>query len=86
MSDKSIEAIRKLLVSGDKAQSPQVDSMHIIDHQRGKRAKRVIDMKLTNQDYYKTLEVQTPLLEHYENVDWYERNYQHDLDSYFDRK
>lgn len=82
MSDKKIEAIRKYLLSADKAKPDQVDGMHLMSHEKGKRAKRVIDMKRTTQDYYKTLEVQTPLLDHYENVDWYERDYEHDLDSY----
>lgn len=63
----------------DRTQTPQVDEMFKISFERGKRAKRTIDMKRTSQDYYKTLEVQTPLLNHYENVDWYERDYTGDL-------
>lgn len=79
MSDRQIDAIRTYFMDVHRPQAPQVDSMHSISHARGKRAKRVIDMKRTSQDYYKTLEVQTPLLTHYENVDWYERDHKFDL-------
>lgn len=52
---------------------------------RGKRAKHVIDSKRLNRDYYMALEVQKPLLDHYENVDWWERDYDHDLDYYLEK-
>jgi hypothetical protein len=55
------------------------------DMSYGARAKRVIDKGLTSQNYYKTKIIQTPLLEHYENVDWWERDSQFDLDRYMSK-
>lgn len=85
MDDKILNDIKKYLVA-DRALPPHVGKFHDIEFEKGKRAKRVIDAKNSSQDYYKTLEVQTQLLDHYENVDWYERRYQSDFTLYLDKK
>jgi hypothetical protein len=51
----------------------------------GGRAKSVLDKQLTSQNYHKTKIIQTPLLEHYENIDWWERDSQYDLDKYINK-
>lgn len=80
MSDNTLNAIKKHLRSIDKAKPSRVMTFHEIELSRGKRAKRVIDMQRTNQNYYNTKLIQLPLLDHYENVDWYERSYQYDFE------
>lgn len=87
MSDKTIEAIKAHLNGQHRPQldSP-IDSIHNHEMIKGKRAKRVLDKQLTNQNYYKTLTIQQPLLDHYENVDWWERDSSNDFTSYSDRK
>ncbi len=79
MSDKTVQAIKAYLTGKDRKQAPQVLSMHEISHIKGLRAKRTIDMKRTNQDYYRMKTIQQPLLDHYENVDWWERDTDFDL-------
>lgn len=78
MSDNTMKAIKSFLKIPEEQQS-NVDPIHDIEMQKGKRAKRIIDKKLTNQDYYKTMMVHHALLDHYENVDWYERDTQFDF-------
>ena len=83
MSDNTIKSIRALLDKNNSPNAPQsVDAMHKLEMTKGMRAKRVLDMQLTNQNYYRTQTVQTPLLDHYENVDWWERDSTFDLNKY----
>ena len=75
MSDQTIAAIKAHLNNRDHPdQSKGIDSIHNMEMTKGKRAKRVVDMKRTNQDYYRTRVIQKELLNHYENVDWWERD------------
>ena len=84
MSDKSVDNIKSIL-QGRKRSAADVDDMHMIQMERGKRPKRTIDMTRTNQNYYKTQVVQKDLLEHYENVDWHERSHEFDFSSYMEK-
>ena len=87
MTDKTFELVKAQLYKQDRIPiNHSIDSMHLIELANGKRAKRTLDKKRTNQDYYKMKTIQTPLLDHYENVDWYERDYTHDFASYVERK
>ncbi len=79
MSDRTIDAIKAYLSGKDRKQAPQVASMHHIELAKGKRAKQTIDAKRSNQDYYRMQTIQQPLLDHYENVDWWERDTEFDL-------
>lgn len=90
MSDKTIDAVKAFLqnrafLQKRLKQGPHIDSMHQMEMAKGKRAKRVIDMKRTNQDYYMSVTIHQPLLNHYENVDWFERDTDNDFTSYMDR-
>jgi len=81
MTDASIKQFMyQKLPSGN-----DVDTMDNINMQRGKRAKRVIDAARTNQNYFRTVVIQKPLLDHYENVDWFARETQFDLEPYIER-
>ena len=53
-----------------------------IEHNRGKRAKSVIDKARTSQDYYKSKVVHTPTLNHYEDMEWWERDTTNDYLKY----
>ena len=83
MSDNTIKAVRALLDKKDAPIATQsIDAMHQHEMAKGMRAKRVLDMQRTNQNYYRTQTVQKPLLDHYENVDWWERDSAFDLNKY----
>lgn len=87
MSDQTINAVKAYLLEqnhSDKKRS--IDSIHTIEMNNGKRAKRVIDKNLTNQNYYRMRTIQQPLLDHYENTDWYERDSSSDFSSFMERK
>ncbi len=86
MSDKTIAAVKAYLYTQNTQQPNQhIDSIHQHEISKGKRAKRIIDAQRTNQNYYRTQVIQQPLLDHYENVDWWERDTTYDLSSYVDR-
>lgn len=82
MSDMT-DSIKEYLYG--KKRKNQVDDMHKMEMQKGKRAKSVLDKQQKNQNYKRTQTVQAELLNHYENVDWYERNYQFDFSSYMEK-
>lgn len=66
------------------AQAPGSDAIHSQELSRGSRAKRVLDRQRSNQNYYRTSLVQKELLDHYENVDWFERDAKFDFVSYME--
>ncbi len=84
MSLDTIETIRQFL-SENTINGNHIDSAFVIETKRGMRAKKVIDANRTNQNYYRTRDVQKDLLEHYESVDWWERDAAFDLDPYIER-
>ncbi len=84
MSSETIELVKQFL-TGNNINSNDTDSMFDNQWARGKHAKKVIDAHRTNQDYYKTYDVHRELLEHYENVDWYERDSSFDLYPYVEK-
>ena len=87
MSDKTIDAVKAYLQNENRPDKKRsIDSIHNIEMKNGKRAKRVLDKNLTNQNYYRMQTIQQPLLNHYENVDWHERDSSNDLTSYVERK
>ena len=74
MSDKTLDAVKAYLKNNNKPNVyKSIDSMHRHEMIKGRRARSVLDKQLTNQNYYRTQTVQQPLLDHYENVDWWER-------------
>jgi len=84
MSVETIEAIKRFLTENT-INSNNVDTAFVMETKRGMRAKKVIDANRTNQNYYRTKDVQKDLLEHYEGVDWWERDSSFDLDAYNER-
>lgn len=64
------------------AQAPGTDSIHHQEMLRGQRPKRILDHQRSNQNYYRTATIQNELLNHYENVDWFERETKFDFASY----
>ena len=87
MSDKTIDAVKAYLHGQNKPNPNQsIDSIHQHEMTKGKRAKRILDKQRTNQNYYITKTIQDPLLKHYENVDWWERDTTHDFASYGQKK
>lgn len=86
MSDETIKAIKAHLYNRNDGQSNlNIDSIHRQEMAKGKRAKRVLDAQRTNQNYYRTQTIQQPLLDHYENVDWWEKDSTYDLTAHFER-
>ena len=53
-----------------------------IDMYRGKRPKRTIDSSRSNQNYRKIEQTHEQLHNHYENIDWFERDSSYDLYGY----
>jgi hypothetical protein len=85
--DVTLDKVKTILHNQDRVNpNHSIDSIHSIEMTKGKRAKRTIDKKRTNQDYYKLQTIHQPLLNHYENVDWCERDYVHDFSTYMERK
>jgi hypothetical protein len=78
-SDKTTRAVQALLFGQNRPKPHQLDDMYTMAMAKGKRAKRTIDAARTNQNYYKTNTIHQPLLDHYENVDWYERDVEYDM-------
>lgn len=62
-----------------------LDPFSRIDHRRGSRLKRVIDAARTSQRFYTTLDVHRELLNHYEAVDWFERDSEFDFVPYMQK-
>lgn len=87
MSDKVISAVKQYLykTGPNGINTNNVDSMFEIDHARGKKAKKVLDSARTSQTYHKTKDIHLELLNHYENVDWYERDSRFDFGPFVDR-
>lgn len=80
MSDKTIEAVKAYLEKKQKPSvSQSIDLIHNHEMTKGKRARSILDKQLTNQNYYKVQTIQQPLLDHYENVDWWERDSTYDF-------
>ena len=84
MSDKVVDKIKSILY-GTKRYA-EVDAMHLMEMEKGKRVKRTIDTNRTNQNYNRTKLVQSELLQHYENVDWQERSHEFDFSSYMEKQ
>ncbi len=84
MSDNTIQLIKDYFRKNT-INSNNIDSAFDIEMQNGMRAKRTIDANRTNQNYYRSRDVQTDLLNHYENVDWWERDTDFDLEWYLER-
>lgn len=63
---------------------PSIDRYQTIEQALGRKAKRTIDRARTAQNYYLSKEVHTPTLEHYEDMDWWERDTSYDFYSYID--
>ncbi len=84
MSEDTLNAIKNFLNSNT-MNSNDVDSMFVNQIKRGKHAKKVIDAHRTNQDYYRLNDIHKELFDHYEQVDWYERDSSFDLDPYIER-
>jgi hypothetical protein len=83
MSNKIIDAVVTALTGRPVvAQDPGTDGIHRQEMSRGQRPKRILDHQRTNQNYYQTKTIQAELLNHYENVDWYERETKFDFASY----
>lgn len=82
MADKTLKAVKTYFTQ---SAPPRIDAFSDVEHAKGRRAKRTIDMGRTNQNYYRMKTIQQELLDHYENVDWYERDTQFDFLSYADR-
>ena len=76
MSDKetqtTLNAVQEYLSGTSKRGYANENTIHDINMHRGKRAKRTIDANRINKDYFQTAVIQKDLLDHYENVDWYE--------------
>lgn len=80
MSTNIVDAVKASLTGRRvAAREPSSDAIHSQEMSRGRRAKRTLDRQLTNQNYYRTQIIHTELLNHYENVDWYERDSKHDF-------
>lgn len=58
-------------------------AQHIENH-LGRKAKRTIDANRTSHKYDIGKAVLTPTLDHYENMDWWERDASYDFYSYID--
>lgn len=83
MSTELIDKVKSFLRTNT-INTHNVDTAFAMNMKRGYHAKKTIDANRTNQNYYRTKDVQTPLLDHYENVDWYERETKYDLDKYIE--
>lgn len=57
-----------------------------IEQSYGRRAKKTIDKARTPQDYYLAKEIQSAELNHYENMEWWERDASHDFYPYIESK
>ena len=87
MSDNTINAVKAYMYNqNNPSLAKDINSIHVMELRKGKRAKSVLDKQRTSQNYYRTLEVQKPLLDHYENVDWWERDSSYDFTQYAERK
>ena len=86
MSDKTIKAIKAYLYNTGQPTASTVDNAQYLEMTNGKKAKRVLDKQRTNQRYYQTETIHQPLLDHYENVDWWERDTDHDMSAYMERR
>jgi len=86
MSDTTIKAIKSFLYRKGLPTASTVDNTHYLEMNNGKKAKRTLDKQRTNQRYYQTQTIHQPLLMHYENVDWWERDTDHDMSPYMERK
>lgn len=87
MSDNTLKAVKAYLYNQNRNDTTtSIDSMHKHEMSKGKRAKRTLDAQRTNQNYYRTQTIQQPLLDHYENVDWWERDTMYDFSSHNERK
>ncbi len=84
MSDSTVKLLKQYFTK-NKINSKDVDSAFDIEWHNGKRAKKTIDANRTNQNHYRMKDIHTDLLNHYENVDWWGRDDEHDLDYYLER-
>jgi hypothetical protein len=55
-----------------------------IEQHLGRKAKRTLDANRTSRKYYIGKAVLSPMLDHYENMDWWERDASYDFYSYID--
>lgn len=86
MSDKITAAVKAFLYKQPgRPVNPDTESIHTQELLRGARAKRVLDKQRTSQNYYRTKRIQDPLLNHYENVDWYERDSSFDFAPFIEK-
>lgn len=57
-----------------------------IEQSYGKKAKKTIDKARTSQNYYLSKEIQSSTLNHYENMEWWERDTKYDFHPYIESK
>ncbi len=62
----------------------RLDQFNHIEQALGKRAKRTLDHNRGTQNYYSAQAVHRPTLDHYEDMDWWERDASHDFFKYVD--
>lgn len=87
MSNQTINAVKAYMKNQNNSPSiNNIDPIHSMELIKGKRAKSIIDKQRTSQNYYKTQAIQRPLLDHYENVDWWERDASYDFNRNVERK
>lgn len=55
------------------------DLEHDMMHRLGSRRTRQLRVQQTSQDYYRMRDIQSELLDHYENVDWFVRDGKYDF-------
>ncbi len=77
MNNNIEDAVRNALTK--KRTRNQLDDIHNMELYRGKRPKRIIEANKTNYNYYQTQNIHKPLLDHYVNVDWFQRDDTYDL-------
>lgn len=92
MSDKQEELIKKYFKNQHLAPGKRMNSESSYDqYQRveqalSRKAKRTIDKSRTSHKYYLTKEIHTPTLNHYEDMEWWERDTTYDFYAYIDGK
>lgn len=55
-----------------------------IEQHLGRKAKRTLDANRTSHKHHIGKAVHAPMLDHYENMDWWERDTSYDFYSYID--
>ncbi len=66
------------------AQYDRASRFQYVEQALGRKHKRAIDKNRTAQNYYLSKEVHQSTLDHYENMDWWERDTTYDFYAYID--